>query len=210
MKKNSNVRREPSFSFGLGEGKIKEAILENRSDNLLFTEDIEEDLSLHSFHECRFDKLAFLSDGQGCEFADVIFDHCDFSNISFPETVCRRVEFHNCRLTGTDFTKSVLEDVMFDSCECSYANFSKAKFKRCSFQNTRFLEGGFSECSFMHMDIDSCDFTGAEFYAATMKGLDFSTSRIDGILVSANDLRGVIVNEEQAVACAKLFGIVVK
>lgn len=62
----------------------------------------------------------------------------------------------------------------------------------------------------MHMDIDSCDFTGAEFYAATMKGLDFSTSRIDGILVSANDLRGVIVNEEQAVACAKLFGIVVK
>lgn len=210
MKKNNNVRRKPSFSFGLEEGNMKEAVLENRSDNLLFTENVEEDLSLHSFHECRFEKLAFLSDGQGCEFADVIFDHCDFSNVDMNEMVARRVEFRNCRLTGTDLTRSTLEDVLFDNCECSYANFSKTKFKRCAFVNTRFLEAGFLECSFLQMETDACDFTGAEFYAAAMKGFDFSTSRIDGILVNERDLRGIIVNEEQAVACAKLLGICVK
>ena len=210
MKKNLNVRRAPSFSLAFENGNMTEERGENRSDNLLFTEEIDGEVSYHEFHECRFDKLTFSAKGEGCLFADVIFDHCDLSNINFHEVVSRRVEFHNCRLTGIDFTRSTLEDVLFENCECSYANFSSATFKRCSLENTRFLEAGFSMCSFMHMEIDDCDFMGAELLDASLRGMDFSSSRIDNILVNAEGLKGVIVNEEQAVACAKLLGIIVQ
>ncbi len=210
MKKNLNERRLPSFSLDFEKGNMKEEVRENRSDNRLFVEDVSVDLSYHEFHECRFEKLTFSTDGEGCLFADVIFDHCDLSNINFHEVVCRRVEFHNCRLTGIDFTRSTLEDVLFENCECSYANFSNSKCKRCSLQGTRFLEAGFSMCSFMHMEIDDCDFMGAELVDTSLRGMDFSNSRIDNILVSAEGLKGVIVNEVQAVACAKLLGIIVK
>lgn len=210
MKKNQNARRVPSFSLDFEKGNIQEVKGENRTDNLLFTDDIDGNLSFHEFHECKFDKLTFSAKGEGCLFADVIFNHCDLSNISFLEAVCRRVEFHNCRLTGIDFIRGTLEDVLFENCECSYANFSSARFKRCSFQNTRFLEAAFSMCSFMHMEIAYCDFMGSELLDASLKGMDFSNSRIDNILVNAEGLKGVFVNEEQAVACAKLLGIIVK
>ena len=39
------------------------------------------------------------------------------------------------------------------------------------------------------------------------EGMDFSDSVIDGFTVSPESLKGVIMNEEQALACAVLLGI---
>ena len=43
-----------------------------------------------------------------------------------------------------------------------------------------------------------------------MSGLDLSDSHIDGIMVDPENLRGLTVNEEQAVAFAELLGLNVK
>ena len=43
-----------------------------------------------------------------------------------------------------------------------------------------------------------------------LKGIDFSDSEIDGIGVLAQDIKGMTVNEYQAMGLAKLLGIIIK
>ena len=47
-------------------------------------------------------------------------------------------------------------------------------------------------------------------FRTNLKGIDFSTSNIDGIIIDKEDLKGLIVNQFQAVELSKLLGIVVK
>ena len=65
-------------------------------------------------------------------------------------------------------------------------------------------------CKIDNMATEECDFSRAEFYDTKLKNLDFTRCNISNIVVEANDIKGVIVNEEQAIAFAKLLGIVVK
>ena len=66
------------------------------------------------------------------------------------------------------------------------------------------------ECTFDDVRIGRCSFAQAEFTNSRLKGLDFSESDISGITVGINELKGAVMNTEQAVACARLMGIVVK
>lgn len=43
-----------------------------------------------------------------------------------------------------------------------------------------------------------------------LKGMDFSDSEIDGIGVMCEDIKGLAVNEYQAMGLAKLLGIIIK
>lgn len=47
-------------------------------------------------------------------------------------------------------------------------------------------------------------------FRTNLKGIDFSTCNIDGIVVDREDLKGVIVNQFQAVELSKLLGIIIK
>lgn len=61
--------------------------------------------------------------------------------------------------------------------------------------------------SFNHVEVSRCDFSGCEFAHTPLKDIDFSTSEIDGFAVTSEDLKGAIVNSEQAIACAKILGL---
>ena len=61
--------------------------------------------------------------------------------------------------------------------------------------------------TFNHVEISHCDFSGCEFAHTPLKDIDFSTSEIDGFAVTPEDLKGAIVNSEQAIACAKILGL---
>ena len=51
---------------------------------------------------------------------------------------------------------------------------------------------------------------GIQLFKTSLSGIDFSTCDITGIVVLPQDLRGVIVDEYQAMELSKLLGIVVK
>lgn len=209
--KDPDAPRCPSFSMECGPAFFAEVPQEHRSDNLRFSHEVSDtDLSGHEFYECAFTDITFAGKYGANLFADAVFDHCDFSNADFQETVIRRAVFRGCRMTGTDFTRSTLEDAVFENCTCSYANFSGSRFRRCAFENVQCRESAFSLCRLEKFRIRECDFTGAEFLDTKLKDLDFSDSTIQGILVNADGLKGIIVSAEQAVACAKLLGIRVK
>ncbi len=179
-----------------------------RTDSAAFSdEECTQPLFSHEFYECTFTDITFRGRMSGCLFADCIFDHCDFSNIDLSESVCRRVQFKACRMTGTEWVRSSFQDTEFSSCHCGYANFYGAKWKLCALTDSKFTEASLSESKFNDVRLSRCDFTKAEFALTSLKGMDFSDSVIDGFTVSPESLKGVIMNEEQALACAVLLGI---
>ncbi|MCH3960752.1 MAG: pentapeptide repeat-containing protein [Solobacterium sp.] len=201
----------PSFSEECLPAELKREKAEKRTDNCSFSdEECSKDLTLHEFFECTFAKIIFLGKMDKMEFADVIFDHCDFSNISMQECCFRRVQFLHCRLTGCDMSGSSLTDTEMKECQGEYLNLNCTGLNDCSWQETLFKEASFAMMKIKHLEIKGCNFTRSEWADTKMKDLDLSDSIIDGIAVNAENLKGVIVNAEQAVVMAKLLGIRVR
>lgn len=202
---------EPSFYEECVPFSSSKMNKEYRQSNYLFeNEKVDNALDYKEFFECKFIKVTFTNHIRRAMFTDVIFENCDFSNIDMRECVFRRVIFRKCRMTGVDLTQGTFEDVCIESSQGQYANFNSSKMKDCVLKDNVLVESGFSMCKLNELEIDSCDFSRAEFYDTRLKGLDFSTSEISGIILDINTLKGIIVNEEQAIACAKLLGIIVK
>lgn len=186
-------------------------ILDRRMDNCAFeNETYEEDLSGREFYECTFKNIILTNKALQASFTDVIFDHCDFSNVDFEESSFRRVEFIHCRLTGAQFINATLKDVLIKESQCNYTNWNGSKMTQLELQDTIFTEGSFSLLEQKDVVVEHCDFTNCEFINTKLNGFDFSTSEISGITVTSEDLKGAIVNSDQAIVCAKLLGMIVK
>ena len=50
----------------------------------------------------------------------------------------------------------------------------------------------------------------AQMFKTTLKNIDFRTCNIEGITVDKDDLKGMIVNDFQAIELSKLLGIIIK
>lgn len=167
-------------------------------------------LDSEEYYGCRFDSVTFTGSARGCLFADVIFDRCDFSNCFFSESVFRRVRMSGCRMMGTDFTGCTFQDVQMIRCHSDYANYAGSSLKRCLFQECRMAKTSLSSCRWNQWTISDCDLTECDFFQTSLSGMDLSDSVIDGFTVSAEGLKGVILNPQQALACCSLLGIHVK
>ena len=50
----------------------------------------------------------------------------------------------------------------------------------------------------------------AQFVETPLKNIDLSTSNIEGILIKIQELKGLIVNDRQAIQLSKILGIIIK
>lgn len=197
---------EPSFSSAFIEGDLKE--IGDKIYNMSYTSGvISEDFCSVNFYECIFRGVSFKGKMKSCLFQDVIFEKCDFSNCDFSEGVFRRVRFDTCRMMGTDLSSSSFTDTVFHNGQCAYINLNGSKWKDCLMEGTLFCEGSLSMCTFRTTDVSHCDFSGCEFAHTPMKDFNLSSSEIEGIAVTPQDLKGAIINAEQAIACAKILGL---
>lgn len=201
----------PSFHEECIPSAIEAKTEEKRIDNQSYIDqDCTRDLSSCEYYECVFTRVTFQGAMDKMELVDVIFDHCDLSNIKMRECSFRRVIFKYCRLTGCDMSGSSFRDTEFSFCRGWYINFNDSRFHSSSFSECIFTEGTFSMMKSKDLNIENCDFSGTEWLETKMKDLDFSDSIIGGIMVSPECLKGIIVNPDQAVSMAKLLGIQVK
>src|SRR5438045_440494 len=51
------------------------------------------------------------------EFTDVRLDQCQLANASWQEAAVFRSEFRSCRMTGINFSNSVIRHTLFEGCE---------------------------------------------------------------------------------------------
>ena len=160
--------------------------------------------------ECEFRNVEFREGMPGTEFVDVIFDHCDFSNLHMEESSFRRCEFRSCRMVGAKLVQCSLRDVLLDHCLASYINLSASSWQTGEWRQCVMKEGYFTEMVQKNLSVHDCDFTGAEWHHTALTGMDFSDSVLNDCAFTAEDLRGLTVNSQQAARLAALLGLRIK
>mgnify|MGYP003587712261 CR=1 FL=1 len=195
----------PEIQTYLGEmpsdGKFRDYEFENTTLRFDFCEE---------FNGCRFKKVHFTGDFKKMSYVDCTLDHCDFSNISLSESLFYRVRFMNCKGIGSILRKSKFKYVEFNSSALSLSDFSESSFEQVRFIDSSFSESAFQQIKQVGFITENVDFTQADFYDTALNGMDVSGCRLDGIRLSPQKLKGLIVDTDQAVALAVLLGVKVK
>ncbi|MEG1058716.1 MAG: pentapeptide repeat-containing protein [Clostridia bacterium] len=73
-------------------------------------------------------------------------------------------------------------------------NLKGSNMSTISFKNSIFKKNDFSLCDFSH---------------TSLKNIDFTTCNIDGLILFQDDLKGVILNQNQALDFVKLLGVII-
>ncbi|MDX9990838.1 MAG: pentapeptide repeat-containing protein [Anaerolineales bacterium] len=143
-------------------------------------------------------------------FVDCQLEASDLSGIDWEKARFRRVEFLGCRLMGAQLLDAEFEDVTFKDCNLESAVFSSAKFSAACFENCLLPDVSFESTDLCGVVFDNCDLAQADLRQARLNGTDFRSSRLGGIQVGAQELKGAIVDSTQAVQIASLIGLVVR
>lgn len=169
------------------------------------------DQDIKEFNEVYFKNVHFqFESSKKISFVDCIFDHSDLSNNSFSNASFLRCEFRTCRCTGLDIMDSYMKDILFDSCLMDYVNFSKTKTEKMIFNENQMNYSRFHDLKFKFIEFKHNELVRSEFYMTSLKDIDMTTNHIEGMTIALNDLRGLIVNEQQALSLSSLLGIKIK
>ena len=77
-------------------------------------------------------------------------------------------------------------------------------------KNSLFREARFVSTTLKNVTFNEVNFRGCEFFNTSLKDIDFSSCDISDVMVKANDIKGMIVNESQALMLVNLLGIIIK
>ncbi|MFV0557361.1 MAG: pentapeptide repeat-containing protein [Enterococcus sp.] len=141
------------------------------------------------------------------EASDVLFSHCDFANLECFGASFRRVIFQNCKLTGTNFAESYLQDCQFIDCLADLASFSNTKQRVVTFTGCDLKDTDFYEMEWKNLILDHNRLSGSNWYRTSLANLNFSSNQFEQITLSTEQLKGLIVNQEQALVIAGGLGL---
>ncbi|WP_067837975.1 pentapeptide repeat-containing protein [Amphibacillus sediminis] len=152
-------------------------------------------------------------DGFSCEklyLRNVRFEKCFLTNAQLEEITMDRVEFINCQLTGVLMPDSRLNHVWFSNCNMQLVGMGYSQQKNVHYQECLLRQADFYLNQWKNVVLNQCDLTGANLAQTKLAGIDISRSSFDNITIGIDDLKGCIVNEEQARAFSRLLGLVVR
>ena len=173
-------------------------------------------LAENKAEKVRFDGVRIVGGSMGASklthlaWIDVACERCDLSMIVWPGAKLTRVEVRGSRMTGAKIIEGQLESVRFVDCHLDYATFTGTRFRQVTFESCRLEEADFGGADLTGTSFVDCELRGADFGRAKLQGADVSSSRCEDIRIGAGDVRGLVVNREQAAALATIFGLVVR
>lgn len=144
------------------------------------------------------------------KIVDALFENCDLANARFDQSNIERVEFIKCRMTGFKGTESILSDVLFKDCQLKLSQFRMAKFKNVIFKNCILEEADFYQADLPGTIFRDCDLLKAEFSAAKLTKTDFRSSKLNGINVNIESMKGAIIEPSQLPYLAYLLGATIE
>lgn len=149
-----------------------------------------------------------------CQFNDVVIEGCDLSNTQWIAIKVNRAQIRNCKLTGLAMHDSRLSNAVFENCVGDLLQISSTEFKQSAFKNCQFTKADFRACDLEGSHFIDCDLSEALFYDAKLNDTDFRGSQLSGIKAFPKDLKGAIIDQQQAFELAthlaKLIGLQVK
>ncbi|MFI6262334.1 pentapeptide repeat-containing protein [Micromonospora sp. NPDC051006] len=129
----------------------------------------------------------------GCEIT-----RTDFSGAAVAGITIERCAITGSRFTGTRLTDVRLKDVLFDGCRFDYATLQRVTAAgSVAFTDCTLTHGAWSSCRLPRLALRSCDLAGLELDSCHLDGADLRGSRLHGLKTPLDNLRGVILGEDQ-------------
>jgi uncharacterized protein YjbI with pentapeptide repeats len=117
----------------------------------------------------------------------------------FEDARLTRVEFVDCRLSGSVLATAQLDDVSFVGCRIDSASFRMAKLSRCAFVRSELVRSEFYESGIAGVSFLDCDLTDVDFSKARVDRVRLHGSTLVG-LHGATALRGATIGSDQITA----------
>lgn len=99
-------------------------------------------------------------------------------------------------------TEARLADVLFEDCVGDMVQMFGSQCKKVCFKNCRLPGIDLRSCDLQEAVFDHCDLQEALFYDSKMAGTDLRGSQLDGIKANPPDLKGAIIDSQQAIDLA--------
>ena len=90
---------------------------------------------------------------------------------------------------------------------CKYLNIVDTKTKELTIKESDFTESSFFNVELPKIILENNNFKSSEFMQTKLSGIDFSTCNIEGIKRDEKGIKGIMVNQFQAIDLARLLGI---
>lgn len=139
------------------------------------------------------------------KLVDIRFENCDLSNSEFQDGKFTRVEMVDCKVTGLHITDAEIGDLLMQNCTGGPVQFHDSVFKRTMFHTCNLRSADFRFCNLEGAVFKDCDLQEAEFYEAKLMGADFRSSNIMGIKAHPADLKGAVIDSDQAALLGRHF-----
>ena len=141
------------------------------------------------------------------KLSDVKITESNLSNIDAFESFWLRVEIDESKLTGLKLNSAIMEDVYIKDSNSQFIQlrFGKAKrviFESCNMKGSDFTNTDLTGCKFLN-----CDLSEAEFSGSILTGTDLRGSNLEKIKIGVKEIKGAIVNTNQALFLSGLLGI---
>ena len=112
--------------------------------------------------------------------------------------------------TVNSFIETNLKDVLFDHCQGRYSNLSSSQLFNVMFDHCDLQEASFYDANFKKIQFNETNLIQSELASLHHKGLDLSTCQIQGAMFDLASLKGLIINDFQAVDLIGILGVKVK
>jgi uncharacterized protein YjbI with pentapeptide repeats len=131
------------------------------------------------------------------------FVDCDFSNAEWELPSLVDVTFERCRMTGFRILRGRGGRLAFEGCLGRYLQMERCEFKEARFTGCQLVEASFVGCKLPGAVITGCDLTGSVMSGSRFPKADLRGSRLGGLRATWEELAGVILDPEQAMAILK-------
>ncbi len=158
------------------------------------------------FENCRFVSASLLAFG----FCDVIFRNCDLSNINLSESRFTRVRFIDCRMTGSNLSGGELTHTVMERVQARYLILSGSKLRHVYIRECDLAGSMNDSCKVEGMQLEETNLADSEWYYTPMKNIDLSTCDVTGIRLQGTELKGAVIDSNQAIDLVRLLGVVIK
>ena len=147
---------------------------------------------------------------RGSQCIDVRFDACALLNADWEKMHFQRVEYLNSRLTGLRLIEARLENTVVYRCQADFALFWSARFRDVRFEECQMQETSFAGADLTGTIFRNCDLSRADMLGAVMTGVDLRGSNLSGMQIGVKELKGVIIEPQQAIDLITLLGVIVR
>lgn len=138
---------------------------------------------------------------------DATLETCDLRNTALMDLQASRIVLCDCQLLGVDVSGATLRDLVCINCQIKLGRAFGTKFERCRFENCDLREAEFEESRFERVTFRGCDLRQSRLLRSPLRHVDFRGSRVEGIAVGPDQLRGAVITPDQADVFAAAMGL---